>query len=232
MLTSGYVSQLETWLGEGPLTLTNIFTKGVTGNDSTDWHNSVDNQGRTFSVLEIVAYDPDQQQNVTQIIGGYNPQSWDATIDNYNLTINDVDRTAFIFNLSTGILQRQCLTSDPLSCGTDFADRGAFQTLNNIDFGPAFGSGYDLYVNSSLNDGFSYNWSYGAGGGALAGDGIANGLDPDPNQYEWVSVGALETFSIATDTEEQPTPMPEPGILALFGLGLAGLGMARRRKAI
>ena len=223
MLTSGYVTQLETWLGEGSLTLTNIFTK-ANGNTATDWHNSVDNQGRTFSVLEIVAYDPDQQQNVTQIIGGYNPQSWASS--GSSSTPNDVDRTAFIFNLTTGVLQRQCLTTDPLICGADANDTGFLQTVNNSSLGPYFGAGADLRVDFDLNDGYSWNSSYDINGGQV-GQGALNGIDPDPSTHEWVSVGALETFTISADT----TPMPAPGMLAIFGLGLAGLGYARRKRA-
>ena len=43
--------------------------------------------------------------------------------------------------------------------------------------------------------------------------------------------GAGMTGFNAELTDPPPAPMPEPGTLALFGLGLAGLGFARRRKA-
>ncbi|MDP6813059.1 MAG: PEP_CTERM-anchored TLD domain-containing protein [Alphaproteobacteria bacterium] len=229
MLGASEAAQLETWLGQGSLTLTNIFTKGVTGTTSTDWHNTVDNQGATFSIMEMVAYDPSQGQNVTQIVGGYNPQSWDASIGNWVITPNDADRTAFIFNLTTGVLHRQCRSTDPVICGYDNDTGpdnwiGQYQTFNRIDFGPTFGNGQDLFVGSTLNFGLSSNYSYGVAGG-LPGSGSLNGLDPNPTGYHWVSVGDLETFTVAVS----PNDVPAPGALALFGLGLLGLGVMRRR---
>ena len=63
---------------------------------------------------------------------------------------------------------------------------------------------------------------------------------------DWANAGsidALETWSLTqtgtasvisgsgTFSAPPPTPTPEPATLALFGVGLAGLGMVRRRKA-
>ena len=228
LLTAGYVTQLESWLGEGPLALTNIFTKDVDGTTSADWHNAVDQRGRTISIFEIVTGLPG-----TQVIGGYNPQSWDASLGTYRVTTADADRTAFIFNLTTGVMQQQCKSTDAFTCGFDDAKLGNRQTYNHINYGPTFGNGNDLYVNSALSDGYSYNYAYGDSVGAL-GHGSANGLDSDPSDYRWVSIQALETFIIAADIETSagPTPLPESGALALFGLGLLGLGLMRRRKAV
>ena len=51
LLTPTYVSELETWLGEGPLELTNVYTKAP-GNTSLDFHAAVDGLGPTFVVMQ------------------------------------------------------------------------------------------------------------------------------------------------------------------------------------
>lgn len=231
------VAQLETWLGEGSLTLTNIFTKGVDGTTSQEWHAAVDGKGRTFSVLVATVHDPDADNGngayVDQIFGGYNPVSWDSTTD-FRITNPDSERTAFIFNLGTGVIQTQCKTTDDDNCGNDSDTNnvfGATQTRNNPSFGPSFGGGYDLGVNQTLDTARFQNHSYGAYP-FYSGSGYINALDPDDSffvgiQGVYFSMGALETFMIETGSGSS---VPEPATMALFATGLLGVGFARRNR--
>ena len=228
MLDATSVNQLEAWLGEGPLTLTNLFTKDAsdpTKNDSRDWHAAVDGAGRTFSLWEVVTSNGAGGVD-NFIFGGYNPQSW-SSAGSYNFTTPDAERTAFIFNLTTGTRLDQCKSTDNITCGYDFDSSnfvGRHQTYNNPNYGPTFGGGLDLYVNFNLSRGWNYTHSYGNPAGD-AGHGAKSPLDNNNSNYGWIRVGTLETFGIS------PYAVPEPGTLALFGLGLAGIGFARRKKA-
>jgi hypothetical protein len=54
-----------------------------------------------------------------------------------------------------------------------------------------------------------------------------SGCPQEPSTFSACAIGEV-AFSIASATGNA---VPEPGTLALFGLGLAGLGMQKRRKA-
>ncbi len=130
LLDAAKLTQLETWLGEGPLVVTNIFT-GVSGDGKTapTFHAAANGQGRTFVLYQATS-------PVSAIIGGYNPQSWSSS-GSYNMTPNIVDRKAFLFNLTSGALQRQRVDSPTY---------GQYQTYNNNNYGPTFGGGMTFIV--------------------------------------------------------------------------------------
>jgi hypothetical protein len=206
LLSAGDANQIEAWLGEGPITLTNIYTK-VTGNTSVDFHNAVDGQGRTVSVLKVF------DGVGTQLIGGYNPQSW-ALLDAFHMTPLDAQRTAFIFNLTGSIIQRQNLI------GEGAVNSGEYQTYNFFTYGPTFGAGHDLFVDFTLNAGDAHNYSY---GGTSGTDNILNGVAND-STFE---VGSLEVFSVASE----PAVVPEAASWITWGLlGLVGVGSIWQRR--
>ena len=181
LLSSDDLLQLEAWLGESNLTLTNIFTKTVSGGEtSTDFHTAADGQGRTFSVIEVLP----TQGNSAQVIGGYNPLSWNSS-GGYNYSYTDAERTAFLFNLDTLDLQRQKLG----------VGEGTYQTLYSSEAGPTFGGGFDIFVNSSLANGSARHYSYGDPGSGTSDPNIIG--RPYGGNDSSIDFGTIEVFMIS-----------------------------------
>jgi hypothetical protein len=206
LLVGSNLTQVESWLVNDPqlaysgsLQFTNVFDKSLTST-SLNFHNAVDGIGPTIVLMQATP----QVGGSTQIIGGYNPQSWHSG-NNYNLTPNLNDRTAFIFNLSTSQLAGQ--RTDDIS--------GQYQTYNHGAHGPSFGGGHDIYVGPDLIGGYTNRYSYLL---SLFGDG-----------HTPINIGQLEVFTIA-----QVAATPVPAALPLFGTGLGFMGLMswwRKKRA-
>ncbi len=195
LLTNSYANILEAELGEGELTFTNIF-KDNGSNTSTDFHNAADGQGRTIILMTVAS-----GNSIGDIIGGYNPFSWN-TSGNYTRDYSPGE--AFIFNLTNNDIRHQTNNDT---------------TYNYNTYGPTFGSGHDIYVDSTLRYGYTYNYSYN-GGHPL---GYGNGITTD----FWITLSGLEAYTLSSDNGES---VPEPATMLLFGTGLAGLAGSRLRR--
>lgn len=238
LLSATNESKIESWLGQGNLDFTNVFTK-TSGSDSYAFHAAVDGLGPTITLMRLshVEGNPNDRA-VGQILGGYNPQSWNSS-NSYNITANNADRTGFIFNLSTDTKFDQRLSgtsSDPFENGF-----GRYQTFNWGGRGPAFGGGHDLTLGNDLTHGYTRQFSYGvAGSGSLAASRFGENLLGDSlyNSTRTMATGGLTDFSVdefevfTFAPASPPTgagTVPEPASVALFGL--LGLGtIARRRR--
>ena len=208
LLTGAYANQLESWLGQGSISLNNIFDK-VSGNSSYDFHAAVDGMGATFSIMQIF--------NGTEelIIGGYNPQSWSSNSGWSSTGINE----AFLFNLTTSSYYAE-------GAGY-YGDRGMadglYQTYNHASYGPTFGGGHDLYINSSLSGGYAnLGYSYGCNVGTNGSQECRNDFT---GSYASWTLGDIEVFSVA------PSTVPVPAAAWLFGSALLGFFGFSRRKA-
>ncbi len=125
-----------------------------------------------------------------------------------------------------------------------------------LDFATGFDTGFSFYYSSSTEAAVTI-WSDVGGTGTLLGtlNLLAQGFDNcsgDPNGdfCNWTAVGVTfegtarsinfggtanytgyDNITFGSEIPGGGTEAPEPASLALLGLGLAGLGLVRRRKA-
>jgi hypothetical protein len=138
---------------------------------------------------------------------------WDSS-GNYHDTEWDFDRAAFLFNLTSGMLQRQKLgwTS------------GRFQTYNSLSYGPTFGQKFDLYVGSDLRSGHAYHLSFGPNG-----EGYADSICGDGQGSE-LTFGRVEIFSASSAALATAAPPPAAGSAASGDTSNSPSHPTRRQK--
>ncbi len=205
LLSAADQARLASWLGEGPLALTAIFTK-TAGDTSVDFHHAADGKGRTFSLMQA-----SNELGQTWLVGGYNPQSW-SSAGGYHMTDAQSARTGFIFNLTTGEKHMQTPRV------SNIESFGAYQTINDSRYGPSFGIGADLYVPQDLTTGgYSLLYSYSK---PDLSDFYTSMVDGARYTKPNLTIGALEVYTIAAVPEASAALMLAGG-LALLALMLA-----------
>jgi len=235
LLTSDYGTQLGTWLGQGELAFTNIFTKEHgDGQTSFDFHAAADGQGPTFTLMQVSAPDFDTRNGYgadlpTQVVGGYNPQSWFALdannpnpsvdLNNFYASATEAGRTAFIFNLSDSVIQRQNVSAD-----YDLGDEGGFQTYNAMYWGPTFGAGFDLASFNELESGSAYSYGYGT---PVFQYSITSGATDPFLNVDFFRIDRLEVYTFTPVAGPQAVP-DASATIGLMICGLVGLMGMRR----
>ncbi len=207
LLSGSDHAQLSEWLGSD-FDLTRIFAK-EDGDTAQDWHAAVNNRGATFTVMEII----DNDTGDVRVIGGYNSVSWLPTWAMGNST------ESFLFNLSDDLLFEK---------NARFSG-GSYAAYNYQNYGATFGAGHDLYVGENLTNGHA---NIGHTYGDVNQYRDESYLETFAGSFDNWTIGAYETYTLSASTGNFGTGAvvaDVPVSFLLGGLGLLGIGAARRR---
>lgn len=207
LLDQSGASFLETRLGLGDLDFTNISNLSA-GALSTDWHDDVRGYTNVISIYDVTF------DNKNYLLGGYSTIGHDGLGYSSNSAATSDN---FLFNISLGIVHNT--QNGPWSGEYDQHDHSYhFATFGGGHdlFGGGGTLGSEAYVHaySAYNNGYSYG-----GGDHLLGSGVTG--------FQWITINGLESFVFESASV---AGVPEPATIALFGLGLAVMGVSRKLK--
>jgi hypothetical protein len=148
-------------------------------------------------------------------------QSWDSTDDYYSLLIwsaSSPSGTANLYSMSYGLLAGEYLLSGPVESDFGYFDSTGTLVLSDSDVGGAdINNGY-IFARV-FNPAGTYYWQ-------------STALSPIHIAYDSQSTGTVIDGNLLTGNTDYTDiqAAPEPGTMALFGLGLATLAFKSRKR--
>ena len=131
VVQTGETELIRNWIGKDAK-FELCFRSSIHGASSSEFHARCDGKGPSITFIKT---------NNGFRFGGFTSSSWDSS-NSYKSN----DSTAFLFSLDKQ-------TKIPIQIQN-------YVTYNNQSYGPTFGGGHDIYVNSSMNSGYSNLHSY------------------------------------------------------------------------
>ena len=135
LLSRAQQKQLNQWTGKPGQIWKRCYLKSTDPNTASAFHSQCNNQGPSFSIFKS----NDGPHNQARLFGGYTEVSWGGSN-----TYNGYD-TPFLFVLEP--------TLERFPFG-GFAPNQGKSIYDHVNYGPTFGSGHDLHINSNMQLGY------------------------------------------------------------------------------
>jgi len=158
IVQTGESDMIINWLGK-KADFELCFRASIHGKSSQEFHNRCDGKGATISFIKT---------DSGFRYGGFTSISWNG---NNGYTYND--SSAFTFSLDKQ---------------TKWTNTNGVNTYSHTSYGPTFGNGHDIYVNSNMCQGYAYMYSFRGNNGGYSYY-MTNGNG-------WVNIAEVEVYVV------------------------------------